>query len=225
MTRLRGALRRLREGVELDDGVTAAAQVSRVSEGLLRIVIHEGRNRQVRRMCAAVGHEVTRLVRTRIGPLHDADALAGVLSATLAQRGPSPDGGRGDDRRAGLYDAVMSPPAVRALRGASTCRQNTADEITEVTQELLLAMLERNEIAHDDVISVLFTTTPDLDASFPATAARGIGFGDVPLLCASEIDVPGAMPRTVRVLLHAYTERGSRRTAPRVSPQRPVPAR
>lgn len=65
------ALRRLREGVELDDGITSPAQVSRVSEGLLRIVIHEGRNRQVRRMCAAVNHEVTRLVRTRIGPLHD----------------------------------------------------------------------------------------------------------------------------------------------------------
>jgi 23S rRNA pseudouridine2605 synthase len=72
-----GALRRLREGVELDDGVTAVAQVSRVSEGLLRIVIHEGRNRQVRRMCAAVGHEVTRLVRTRIGPLQDATLSPG----------------------------------------------------------------------------------------------------------------------------------------------------
>jgi len=65
------AIRRLRDGVELEDGMTAPAQVSRVSEGLLRIVIHEGRNRQVRRMCAAVGHDVTRLVRTRIGPLSD----------------------------------------------------------------------------------------------------------------------------------------------------------
>ena len=72
-----GALRRLREGVDLDDGRTSPAQVSRVSEGLLRIVIHEGRNRQVRRMCAAVGHEVTRLVRTRIGPLHDATLAPG----------------------------------------------------------------------------------------------------------------------------------------------------
>ncbi len=71
------AIRRLREGVELDDGVTLPAQVSRVSEGLLRIVIHEGRNRQVRRMCAAVGHEVTRLVRTRIGPLQDATLSPG----------------------------------------------------------------------------------------------------------------------------------------------------
>lgn len=101
----------------------------------------------------------------------------------------------------------MSSAIVRALRGASTCGANTSEEISEVTQELLLAMMERNGVRHDDVISVLFTTTPDLNASFPATAARGIGFGDVPLLCASEIDVPGAMPLTVRVLLHAYTER------------------
>lgn len=72
-----GAIRRLREGIELDDGVTSPAQVSRVSEGLLRIVIHEGRNRQVRRMCAAIGHEVTRLVRTRIGPLQDATLSPG----------------------------------------------------------------------------------------------------------------------------------------------------
>jgi 23S rRNA pseudouridine2605 synthase len=72
-----GALRRLREGVELEDGITSPAQVSRVSEGLLRIVIHEGRNRQVRRMCSAVGHEVLRLVRTRIGPLTDATLTPG----------------------------------------------------------------------------------------------------------------------------------------------------
>jgi chorismate mutase len=96
---------------------------------------------------------------------------------------------------------------VRGLRGASSCVANTADEITDVTQELLLEMLERNGVGHDDVVSVLFTTTPDLTATFPATAARGVGFGDVPLLCASEINVPGAKPLTVRVLMHAYTER------------------
>jgi chorismate mutase len=101
----------------------------------------------------------------------------------------------------------MSSALVRGFRGASSCATNTADEIGEVTRELLLAMMERNALRHDDVISVLFTTTPDLTASFPAAAARGIGFGDVPLLCASEINVPGAMPLTVRVLLHAYTER------------------
>ena len=71
------AIRRLRDGVELEDGVTSPAQVSRVSEGLLRIVIHEGRNRQVRRMCTAVGHDVTRLVRTRIGPIQDATLSPG----------------------------------------------------------------------------------------------------------------------------------------------------
>jgi chorismate mutase len=96
---------------------------------------------------------------------------------------------------------------VRGLRGASSCLANTTDEITDATQELLLEMLERNGVAHDDVVSVLFTTTPDLTAMFPATAARGVGFGDVPLLCASEINVPGAKPLTVRVLMHAYTER------------------
>lgn len=101
----------------------------------------------------------------------------------------------------------MSFAMVRGLRGATTCEENTPEQINEVTQELLVEMLERNGISHDDVISVLFTTTPDLTASFPATAARGVGFGDVPLLCASEINVPGSMPLTVRVLMHAYTER------------------
>ncbi|MFZ1490553.1 MAG: pseudouridine synthase [Ilumatobacteraceae bacterium] len=72
-----GALRRLREGVELEDGVTAAAAVSQPTAGVLRIAIHEGRNRQVRRMCAAVGHPVKRLARTRIGPLRDSDLAPG----------------------------------------------------------------------------------------------------------------------------------------------------
>jgi 23S rRNA pseudouridine2605 synthase len=72
-----GALRRLRQGVELEDGPTAAARVGVVSPGVLRIVIHEGRNRQVRRMCEAVGHPVRRLVRTRIGPLSDPDLTPG----------------------------------------------------------------------------------------------------------------------------------------------------
>jgi 23S rRNA pseudouridine2605 synthase len=73
----RGALRFLREGVDLDDGVTAPAKVSELSPGLLRIVLHEGRNRQIRRMCDAIGHPVTRLVRTRIGPLSDSTLAPG----------------------------------------------------------------------------------------------------------------------------------------------------
>ena len=75
-------------------------------------------------------------------------------------------------------------PWCGAFAARQHATQNTPEEINEVTQELLVAMLERNDISHDDVISVLFTTTPDLTASFPATAARGVGFGDVPLLCA-----------------------------------------
>src|SRR4029079_2099593 len=72
-----GKLRRLREGVELDDGITAPAKVSQPSPGVLRLTIHEGRNRQVRRMCEAIGHPLERLVRVRIGPLRDASLRPG----------------------------------------------------------------------------------------------------------------------------------------------------
>jgi chorismate mutase len=68
-------------------------------------------------------------------------------------------------------------------------------------------MMDRNELSHDDVVSVIFTTTTDLTSAFPATGARGIGFGDIPLLCASEIDVPGSMAHCVRILMHVYTTR------------------
>ena len=101
----------------------------------------------------------------------------------------------------------MTSPLVRAVRGATTCEHDTPEEVTVATQELLTAMMERNELDHDDVISIIFTTSIDLTAAFPATCARGIGFGDIPLLCASEINVPGAMPKCIRVLLHAYTTR------------------
>jgi chorismate mutase len=96
---------------------------------------------------------------------------------------------------------------VRAVRGATTCGNDTPEEVNEATQELLLAMMERNDLVHDDVISIIFTTSIDLTSAFPATCARGIGFGDIPLLCASEINVPGAMPKCIRVMLHAYTSR------------------
>jgi len=101
----------------------------------------------------------------------------------------------------------VSNAVVRALRGATSCDEDTVEEITRVTQELLLEMMERNDLAHDDVISVLFTTSPDLTSGFPAAAARGVGFGDVPLICASEIDVPGAAELIVRIMMHVYTTR------------------
>ena len=101
----------------------------------------------------------------------------------------------------------MRSAQMRALRGATTCNSDTPEEIQTATQELLRAMMDRNEFAHDDVISVVFTTSPDLTSAFPATGARGLGFGDIPLLCASEIDVPGAMPLCIRALMHLYTTR------------------
>jgi chorismate mutase len=99
------------------------------------------------------------------------------------------------------------PPAVRALRGATTVDADTAEEIGERTVALLEAMFDQNDVDHDDLISIVFTVTEDLSATFPASAARTIGLGDVPLLCAREIPVPGSTPRCIRVLAHLTTER------------------
>src|SRR6476646_1372946 len=94
-----------------------------------------------------------------------------------------------------------------ALRGATTCEEDTREEIDRRTQELVQAMLDRNEVEHDDLVSLIFTATNDLHAQFPATAARALGLGDVPLLCARELEIVGGKPRTVRILMHLYTER------------------
>ena len=84
---------------------------------------------------------------------------------------------------------------------------NERDAILEGTTELVNEVMSRNELSTDDVISVLFTMTPDLTAEFPALAARKLGFHDVPLICAGEIPVPGAMPRVVRLMAHVETDR------------------
>jgi len=96
---------------------------------------------------------------------------------------------------------------VRAVRGAIQIDGNDRDSIIAGTNELVTAVMERNRLSTDDVISVFFTATPDLTAEFPALAARKLGFHDVPLLCASEIDVPGALPRVVRLMAHVETDR------------------
>jgi chorismate mutase len=96
--------------------------------------------------------------------------------------------------------------AVRAVRGATQVDIDDRDSVIEATAELVLAVLDRNHIDTDALISVIFTTTPDLTAEFPAYAARSIGITDVPFLCASEIAVPGAMPRVVRLLALVDTE-------------------
>jgi chorismate mutase len=93
--------------------------------------------------------------------------------------------------------------AFRAIRGATQLRADDAAEMDEAVQELLTAMLARNGIGTDDLVSVLFTSTKDLSCQFPATAARGLDLADVPLICAAELDIPGAMPRVVRVMAHA----------------------
>jgi chorismate mutase len=95
---------------------------------------------------------------------------------------------------------------VRALRGATTVPSNDRSAIVTATEELLQVMLERNEATSEDLISVIFTATPDLDAEFPAVAARALGW-EVPLLGAAEMGVPGAVPRCIRVLMHLYTTR------------------
>jgi chorismate mutase len=97
--------------------------------------------------------------------------------------------------------------AVRAVRGATQVSADDRDEILARTSELVTAVLQRNEIDPDNLISVIFTATPDLTAEFPAYAARLLGLTDVPLLCTTEIAVPGAMPRVLRLLAHVETDR------------------
>ncbi|HEX6888076.1 MAG TPA: chorismate mutase [Candidatus Nanopelagicales bacterium] len=92
--------------------------------------------------------------------------------------------------------------AVRAIRGATHLQADDADEMREAVVELLSAMLERNGLTTAELISVLFTATPDLVCAFPAGAARALDIGDVPLICAQELDVAGAMARVVRVMAH-----------------------
>jgi chorismate mutase len=96
---------------------------------------------------------------------------------------------------------------VRAIRGAVTVDDDRADAVHAATRLLLSTLVARNGLDPGDLISALFTVTPDLTSAFPAGAARELGWADVPLLCALEIPVPGALPRCVRVLVHATTAR------------------
>lgn len=96
---------------------------------------------------------------------------------------------------------------LRALRGAITLDEDTKDQVIDRSVELLRAMLERNDIEREDLVSVIFTATPDIRSEFPAAAARSIGISDVPLLCAQEIDVEGAVALCIRILMHMTTDR------------------
>jgi len=102
-------------------------------------------------------------------------------------------------------DADQRPPQrLFAVRGAAQAQANEADAILTATEELMRELIERNRLQPEAMVSCLFTTTEDLDAEFPAVAARRLGLDSVPLLCCREIPVPGSMPRVIRVLLHFY---------------------
>lgn len=93
----------------------------------------------------------------------------------------------------------------RGVRGATTVTRNEREEILKATRELLALMIHLNDIQPEEVASAIFTTTPDLSAAFPATAARQLGWLDVPLMCSHEIEVPGALGMCIRVLIHWNT--------------------
>jgi chorismate mutase len=100
--------------------------------------------------------------------------------------------------------ADLNSQRLFALRGATSVDDNTETSILSGTRELVQAIMERNELAPEQMVSCVFSATTDLNAQFPAVAARDLGLSRVPLLCTQEIDVPGALPRVIRVLLHYY---------------------
>jgi chorismate mutase len=102
---------------------------------------------------------------------------------------------------------VVDEIRVRAARGAIRVDQDTASRVLSATERLLGQLLERNEVASDDIVSAFFTVTDDLRSAFPAEAARRMGLGRVPLLCAQEIPVQGSMRGVIRVLLQFHTPR------------------
>jgi chorismate mutase len=99
------------------------------------------------------------------------------------------------------------PPSVRAVRGATTVEVDAAEAITEAVVTLLQTILDRNGLVEDDIISILFTATEDIVSTFPATAARSMGLGAVPLICARELSITGSVTRCIRVMLHVTTDR------------------
>lgn len=103
---------------------------------------------------------------------------------------------------------------MRAIRGATTVEENRAEQILEATRELLQKIVALNQIEIDDIVSVIFSMTRDLNAVFPAAAARQMGWKHVPLMCFSELEVPGALPRCIRVMLFFNTSRSQQELRP-----------
>jgi len=101
------------------------------------------------------------------------------------------------------------PLVCRGIRGATTAGANTAEDILEATQELVTVLIALNDLSTEDIASAVFTTTPDLTAMFPASAARSFGWTEVPMMCSHEMAVPGALEKAVRVLVHVNTTRSA----------------
>ena len=101
------------------------------------------------------------------------------------------------------------PVVCRGIRGATTAPINTAEDILEATRELVVTLRHLNGLETEDIASAIFTTTPDLNATFPALAAREVGWTEVPLMCTHEMDVPGSLQRAIRILLHVNTTRSA----------------
>ena len=130
------------------------------------------------------------------------DAAKPLQRETGASEGTAAAAGRA----AGSADKTMR---LRGIRGATTVGANTRQAILAATDELLRAMIETNGVERDDVASVFFSTTPDLDAEFPAVAARAMGWSRVALMCAHEMDVPGSLPMCLRILMHVNTSKAA----------------
>ena len=96
---------------------------------------------------------------------------------------------------------------LRALRGAILCREDTKEEVTERTAQLLREMIQRNDVSTEDIVDIVFTGTSDIHSEFPAAAARHIGLTHVPLLCARELDIEGSPGKCIPVLMHFYTRK------------------
>ena len=149
-------------------------------------------------MCEAVGHRVLELGASRFGPLR----LGGL--APGAHRRLSPRRGRAPARAR----ALTQSPAMRlfALRGAISVERNDAQDILDATTELMREIMQRNALAPEQRRQLHLHRHQDLNAEFPAVAARAVGFDGVPLLCAQEIPVPRSMPRVIRVLIHYHAD-------------------
>ena len=166
-------------------------------------------------MCDAVGHPVVRLERVAFGPLaarrpparSPPPAQAPPRSSTLRARRRPDRRGQASRSPAAVASALDCPPMrLIAFRGANTVAANEPDAILDATEALMHELIGRNGLETGDLVSCLFTLTPDLDAEFPAVAARRMGLSHVPLMCAQEIGVPGAMPSVIRVMIHAYAD-------------------